>query len=272
MKSFLIIVFVCVATNGRAAFEHLAHGSEAIALGGACVAQINSPWTAFYNPGGLPTVDTRSLSLHYSPQPFGLKELAHGSFSFVEPMSIGTLAASGSRFGFDLYREIDLQGSFGVGVNDLFSVGANVHYYHLSIANYGSASAWGVDVGILARISEEVRWGFSAFNVNAPTIGAAREELPQVFVTGIAYSPIVEATLLVDIEKDVRYPAELHAGVEYTILDILALRAGTISDPSVLCAGAGIHYSIIRLDYAFTNHSELGATHQVSLSIYLGDL
>ena len=272
MRSSLFILLLCGATGSKSAFEHLAQGSEAIALGGACVAQTNSPWMAFHNPGGLPSLESRSLSLHYSPQPFGLKELARGSFSFVDPMSIATFAVSGSRFGFDLYREIDLQGSCGVAVNDLFSLGASIHYYHLGIANYGAASTWGVDVGLLACISEEVCWGFSAFNVNAPTIGAARERLPQVFVTGLAYSPIVEATLLVDIQKDVRYPAELHAGVEYLILDLLALRAGTTNDPSILSAGLGIHYSFVRLDYAFSNHAELGASHQVSVSIDLGGL
>lgn len=263
-----------MSTGGEvfAAFEHLARGSEAIALGGAAVAVLNSPWMAFSNPGGLSTVDGRVLSLYYSPQPFGLKELAHGSFTYVEPTSIGAFAASGSRFGFDLYREIDLQASFGAEVNDQFSVGASVHYYHLSIARYGSAHSLGVDVGLLAQLSDEVNWGFAAFNVNAPTIGSAHEKLPQVFTTGLAYSPIPEATLLVDIEKDVRYPMELHAGIEYVILDLLSLRAGTISDPSVLSAGIGIRYSIVALDYAFTNHTELGATHQMSLSLYLGEL
>ncbi len=272
MKPVLLVLLMSVGGDAFAAFEHLPRGSEAVALGGAAVAVLNSPWTAFSNPGGLSTLEGRTLSVYYSPQPFGLNELAHGSFSYVEPTSIGAFAASGSRYGFELYREIDLQASYGVGLNDRFSMGVTVHYYHLSIARYGSAHSWGIDVGLLAQISDEIKWGFAALNVNAPTIGAAREKLPQVYVTGLAYSPIPEASLLVDIEKDVRYPTELHAGVEYVILDLLSLRAGTVSDPSVLSAGVGIRYWIVQLDYAFTSHSELGATHQMSLSLYLGEL
>jgi hypothetical protein len=272
MKQSILILLVFVYCETQAAFEHIARGSNAIAMGGASAASLGNPWTAFSNPGALTTLDGRILSLHYSPQPFGLKELAHGSFSYVEPTGFGTFAVSGSRFGFDLYREIDLQVSYGAIVTDFFSAGTSIHYYHLSIERYGSAQTFGIDVGLLAILTEQVRWGFAAFNVNAPTIGSAKERLPQIFVTGVAYSPIPEAVLVADLEKDIRYPVELHFGLEYKLLELLALRAGTTGDPSMLSAGLGIHYSVVQLDYAFTNHSELGATHQFSLSLALGEL
>ncbi len=272
MKHAALVLLVLACCETRAAFEHLARGAGLIAMGGASVAMLENPWAAWSNPGGLPTVNERMLSMYYSPRPFGMKELAHGAFSYVEPTTIGTFAASGSRFGFDLYREIDLQLSFGTKVSDLFSAGTSVHYYHVSIERYGSAQTFGVDVGVLAHLTDEIRWGFTAFNVNAPKIGSAKEKLSQTFVTGVTYSPIPEGTLVADLEKDIRYPAELHVGLQYTLLDLVAVRAGTTGDPSMLSAGLGIHYSVVQLDYAFTNHAELGATHQVSLSLQLGDL
>jgi hypothetical protein len=272
MKHATMVLLLCVQCEMYAAFEHLARGSGSIAMGGAAIAVSGNPWAAFSNPAGLSTFDERILSIYYSPQPFGLKELAHGSFSYTEPTAIGTFAASGSRYGFELYREVDLQISYGNDISDLLSAGATVHYYHLSIERYGSAQTFGVDVGLLAQLTEQIRWGFSAFNINVPTIGSAKEKLPQVFVTGIAYSPIPELTLAVDLEKDVRYPVELHAGIQYMFLDLLAARVGTTNDPSIFSAGLGIRYSFVQLDYAFANHSELGAMHQMSLSLYLGDL
>lgn len=272
MKHAVLALLVLACCETHSAFEHVARGAGWIAMGGASVAELANPWTAWSNPGGLPALNERLLSLHYSPQPFGLKELAQAAFSYVEPTSVGVFAASGSRFGFELYREIDVQLSFGTKVNDLFSAGASVHYYHLGIERYGAAQTVGVDIGILVQLTDEIRWGFAAFNVNAPTIGDAKEKLPQTFVTGVAYSPIPEGTLVADLEKDIRYPAELHVGFQYTLLDLLALRAGTTGDPSILSAGLGIRYSVVQLDYAFTNHAELGATHQVSLSLHLGEL
>jgi hypothetical protein len=272
MKYVGIIFVLCLRCEMHAAFEHRARGSNGVAMGGATVASLGDPWAAFSNPGGLATVDGRVLSLSYSPQPFGLRELAHGSFTFVEPAGIGTFAVSGSRYGFELYREADLQVSFGTMINDMFSAGATVHYYHLSIERYGSAHAFGVDVGLLAHLTDQFRWGFSSFNVNAPAIGRAKEKLPQVFSTGVAYSPMPEVTLAADLEKDIRYPAELHAGVQYLFLDVLAARVGTAGDPSMLTAGLGIHVSVMCLDYAFAEHQDLGPTHQVSLSLFLGEL
>ena len=271
MKCGVLLTLVCVCCEAYAAFEHLAQGSGSIAMGGASVAARGNQWASFSNPGGLTTIDTRVLSLCYSPRPFGLKELSRGSFSYIEPTTIGSFAASGSRFGFDLYREIDLNISYGTAINDLLSVGAAVHYYHLSIERYGSTQTLGVDLGFVAQLSDQVRWGCVAYNVNGPTIGKAKEKLPQVFTTGIAYSPIPEATIVADLEKDIRYPLELHAGVQYLLLDLLALRAGTTNDPSMLSAGLGIRYSFIQLDYAFTNHAELGPTHQFSLSLFPGE-
>jgi len=272
MKYISLALVLSVYCQAQAAFEHLAQGSNSVAMGGASVAELGNPWAAFSNPGGLAALDGRILSLFYSPQPFGLKELARGSFSFVEPTTIGTFAASGSRYGFELYREVDIQASFGRMINDMFSAGMSVHYYHLSIERYGSAQAIGVDVGLLAHLTDQIRWGFAAFNVNAPTIGRAKEKLPQVFSTGVAYSPLPEITLAVDLEKDIRYPVELHAGVQYLLLDLLAARVGTTGNPSLLSAGLGIHLSIAQLDYAFADHEDLGPTHQVSLSLYLGEL
>jgi len=269
MKKQAWMVFLLIAFRVDAAFEHMPRGSNVVATGGASTAILDNPWAAFSSPGTLPSITGRVISFDYSPQPFGIKELAQGSFTYVEPTSAGTFSISGSRFGFDLYREVDFQVSYGRSVTDLFAVGGTLHYDHLSIERYGSAHAFACDIGTLARLSDCLQWGFTAFNVQGASIGASHERLPRVFVTGIAYQPIPEAHLAADLEKDIRYPLELHGGVQYSLLDVIALRAGTTTDPSVFSIGLGVRYSLLQLDYAFTNHEDLGPTHQVSLSLFL---
>jgi hypothetical protein len=241
-------------------------------MGGASVAEPQNLWAAFSNPASLASLDQRSLSLFYSPQTFGLKELARGSLTFVEPTPIGFFAFSGSRFGFELYREATASVSYGRSLSDLFQLGASFNLYSLSIQNYGSAAAFGLDVGMLIHIASDVHWGFAALNVNAPTIGSAKERLPQVFSTGFSYNPIPEATIGADLVKDIRYPTELHVGIEYTLLETVNLRGGVSGEPSTLDAGVGIHYTFFQLDYAFSEHPDLGMSHQFSLSLLLGDL
>jgi hypothetical protein len=271
LKWYVVILALCLCSSAHGAFERVTQGARSVSMGGALVAEVRSAWGAFTNPSSIATISQRTISLHYSPEPFGLKELAEGAFSYVEPTGLGAFALSGSRFGFELYREVTLTGSFSRPITDRLLVGLNLHYYSLAIQNYGSGKTFGIDLGMLVEVSDGLRWGFSTFNINAPVIGQAKEKLPQIFSTGISYQPIDDATIALSLVKDIRYDTEVDIGFEYTLVNIVALRGGTTSDPSVLMAGIGIHYSIVQLDYAFSNHPDLGNTHQASLSLILGD-
>lgn len=272
MKTPAAILFLFCSTVSNAAFEHLPHGGRSAAMGNALVALAGNEWSAFVNPALLRTCDERMISLSYAPQPFQLSELARAAASFIEPTSLGTFSLSASRFGFELYKETRLALSYATDLADIVGGGVTLNYYSLGIQNYGSASSFGIDVGLTVAISDELGWGFSAFNINAAAIGAAKEKLPQLFSTGVAFEPVRNAVIAASIVKDIRYAAELHLGVEYTFIDALALRAGTTNDPNTLNAGVGISYAFARFDYAFSSHSELGVTHQFSISLKLGDL
>lgn len=272
MKAVLIIATFFTSNLAFAAFESTAAGSRQTALGGSLVASRQNEWSVFSNPAGLRGIAERTISIAYAPRLFELRELSIGALSYIEPTQAGVFAISATRFGFELYSETRVALSYAEEIASGVRAGASVNYYALRIQSYGSASSVGFDVGLLIDISDDVAWGFSAGNVNAPTIGSAKEMLPQVFSTGFAYSPIREATLSASIVKDVRYTAELHVGVEYAIVEMLALRAGSTTEPNTLNAGVGIQYDFVQLDYAFSSHSELGITHQFSLSLQLGSL
>ena len=264
------MIFISQAAS--AAFERTNQGGRSVAMGGASVSLPHEVWASFSNAGSLPTINQRVLSLSYSPQRFGLPELARGSFSFVEPTSFGTFALSGQRFGFELYREVTAGLSYGRSIVDGFFAGLVINYYSLAIQNYGSAGTIGVDVGILTELSSQVWWGATAFNLNSPTIGRSRESLPQVYSTGVAYQPIPEAVLSLALVKDIRYASEFQIGIEYSIIPGVALRGGMSSEPSILNAGIGVRYAFVQLDYAFSESSDLGLEHQISISLMLGDL
>jgi len=269
----LLVLAVCFSTETTmAAFERMNVGASSTGMGGALTGVPGHEWSAFFNPAGFSHLAERLLSVSYVPQPFGLKELAHGAFSFAEPTRAGAFAVSGNRLGFELYREVTLTGSFSTTPSDGFHAGINVNYFSLSIAGYGSASALGLDAGLLVELTADVFWGASAFNINGPSIGQAKERLPQVFATGVSYKPLHEATLAVDVVKDIRYPMEFRVGLEYRLLDVLHLRAGSVTEPSSLHGGVGLTYQFFQLDYAITDHPDLGMTHQFSVSIHLGEL
>ena len=81
-----------------------------------------------------------------------------------------------------------------------------------------------------------------------------------------------------DIEVPQGSPVELHAGAEWTLFDLLALRigiaerSGSLESVRQLTAGVGLNLRFVTgagagLDYAFTNHPALNGSHRISLRI-----
>ncbi len=272
MRISFVLLPLVIVQNAPAAFETLYPGARALGLGGITTVLPASAWAAFGNPATLGTAVQPGLMLSYTPQQYGLTELRSGSASVVQPTPLGTFAASGSTFGFSLYRETTFGLSYGRSFTDEFYVGATLSYFSLSIPSYGSGASLGVSVGVYLSLTTEISWGFRIENLNAPTIGVAKEKLPQNFATGIGFQPVPEVLLAVEIVKDIRYPAEFLLGVEYTFIDLVSIRGGLGTEPSLMNGGLGIHYRFFAFDYAVTSHVDLGSTHTFSVAITLGDI
>ena len=270
MRQVVLLLIPCLMQTSSGAFERVVQGGKLTAMGGAVAASANDAWASFSNPGTLPTVSLSTLSLAYAPGQFGLSELARSAFCLTVPTGAGVFALEGSRFGFALYNEFSVSLAYGLRLTPVLSAGLGLNVYRLSIAHYGNAWSVGADIGVLLRISEQVQWGIAACNFNAPSIGKVKEDLPQLIIAGIRYAPFDGASVQIDIQKDLIYPVELHLGVEYSFLGMVAVRGGTTSEFSTFGFGAGIRYDIMQLDYALTTHLDLGTTHHVSISILLG--
>lgn len=274
MTTGLRILLVSFILRGvvLAAFEPREIGARAGGVGGASVAALNDSWSSWHNPSGLSQLRIQTVSLFYSPAPFGLKELAFGALAYVHPTEVGCLAISASRFGFDLYKETTVALSYSNSYHQAVAFGLSLRYHRLDIDRYGSAVAIGLDAGILIVPLENLRVGFIISNLNAPTIGVTNERIPQVYAMGFSYTPVEKLAILVKVEKDLRFPTSVKAGVEYRLLDFLALRTGLVTMPSKVTAGMGVLRSHFSLDYAVQIHPELGVTHQFSVSLSFGFL
>jgi len=270
MRMSFVLLPLIIVQNASAAFETLHPGARALGLGGITTVLPVSAWAAFGNPATLNATGQPSLAFSYTPQQYGLTELRSGSASFVQPTPLGAFALSGSTFGFSLYRETTFGLSYGRRFTDEFYVGATLSYFSLSIPSYGSGASLGISIGGYLSLTDEISWGFHIVNVNGPTIGIGKEKLPQNFATGIGFQPVPEVLLAAEISKDIRYPAEFLIGVEYTFIDLVSIRGGLATEPSLMNGGLGIHYRFFTFDYAVTSHVDLGSTHTFSVAITLG--
>jgi len=266
----LVILFVFTAKPGKAQFENIDMGARAVGLNGAFTSLSNNSLAIFYNPAGLGQLNYRDFSVFYNPAPFGLTELSSAAFTFAEPTKYGVLGAALRSYGFDLYKETGVMVSYGNKYKNRVFYGANINLYHLNIQNYGSATSFGLDVGAMAYINKYLRWGFFGKNITGSTIGTSKEKIAQVYRTGINYKPLNEVNLMLEIEKDVKYPVSLRAGFEYSLMDLVDLRAGVGNEPTSFTGGIGFNYGLFTLDYAIYKSQDLGITHQGSLTINFG--
>lgn len=269
-KSLLVFLVVFSARLSYAQFENIDLGARAVGLNGAFTSLSNNSLAIFYNPAGLGQMKYRDFSVFYNPAPFGLTELSSAAFTYAEPTKYGVVGAALRSYGFDLYKETGVLLSYGNNYKSRIFYGLNMNLYHLNIQNYGSATSFGVDVGAMAYINKYLRWGFFGKNITGSTIGTSKEKIAQVYRTGLNYKPLNEVNLLLEFEKDVKHPLSVRAGFEYSLMDLVDLRAGVGNEPASYTGGIGFNYGLFSLDYAIYKTQDLGISHQGSLTINFG--
>lgn len=268
MKLFYTIIIICSITFS--AYSQYNPGAKQISLSNSDVALSNDVFSLFNNPAGLAQMNWREVGIYYSPAPFGMSELANGYFAYHEPSSIGSFALGGMSYGFDLYKENRIILGYSYNYENKFFVGAAINYQTVAIENYGNDGTIFFNIGGVAYITNDLRLGFSVFNINHATIGNEDNQIPMLFNAGLSYDALNELTVNFAIEKDINFKPSLQFGINYDIVEYLSLRSGFSNEPSRYSAGIGINYSMFSLDYAMFTHNELGLTHQAGIIISFG--
>jgi len=136
------------------------------------------------------------------------------------------------------------------------------------------------DAGILLdKFIGSLSLGVSIHNAGESRIKFVSEKnkLPQFLQAGVDYTIKPSIYHRIKILADVKFynddPVSGHFGFDYTYNDALSLRAGiktdTISDlnfNSGITFGAGIKVSSFYIDYAYLNFSDIGNSHQFSIT------
>ncbi|NOY60688.1 MAG: hypothetical protein GXO75_17415 [Calditrichaeota bacterium] len=267
----LFSIFIISSHRTFAAFEDLAKGARSTGFAGAFVAVPGSAENILLNPAAISFLNGLTVHLFYT-KPFGLAEINHGNVSVIFPWSTTSFGFGVQSFGNDKYSENTFYAALSVSIFRNIFVGSTIRSANLNISGYGHTGTFVVDFGVWAKLAPSVYWGTSIKNIANAKIGKSQEELPQAMTTGFMLSPIKQFSLTIDMNKDTRFPADIRSGAEYRLLKRLALRAGIGSAPQRFAAGFGVGFNKFRIDYCFTNHSELGFTHLFSLTFYNGRL
>jgi tetratricopeptide (TPR) repeat protein len=272
-------------------------GERALSLGGAYGAVDGDPTTLYWNPAGLADLSRTSLAVsHTNLIGMGFYE-QYGTVA-LPSWRLGTFAISLRRFGVDGIEGRDSRGTvtdtdlnnseselalgYARGFGGAWKVGAALKMQRQDLAG-NSGGGLGLDAGVIVRPAlvlgstsawaDDLSLGLTFRNLVEPTIRLAEDDVrdPSGIRLGAAFATALgdhfDAVLMTDVEKTKDMDTDFHAGVEVTLMEILALRLG--SNAGTLTAGLGTEVRGIEAHYTFEDNP-LETVHRFGLIVGFG--
>ena len=271
-----------IGSSSGADFLRLGGGARPLGMGEAFVAQADDASAIFYNPASLSRLNFPEVLTMYNSHFVGTSQQVVG---IAYPLNFGVLGIGYSGLGSGDIQGYDNTGavtstfntqsssltiSLGRRINTNFSFGIGAKSISEKL-EASSASTFALDGGLTYLVNPQFCLGASALNLGSPLkFISENTPLPTSYRLGAAFS-----TKLFDeninLNSDlVSFPEglKINLGAEYLIRNFLALRMGSAG--GTLRAGLGLYANLFAFDYAYLGHADLGAAHQVSVSILFG--
>jgi len=242
-------------------FLKIGVGARAAAMGDAFTAVADDSTSLYWNPAGLAKMEKGQLSATYNMWFAGINQ---GYLGMGLPLSIGGVAAgcvnyidmgdfdgrdeAGNPTGTFTASALNYQLGYANRVGEKFMWGISAGLVQDTIAD-DIKSTYAANFGLLFETSESLSLGLALQNIGGQLGG---DPLPFLAKIGMAYT-WKSLLLAVDIAKPTDNDLYYGAGIEWWIMDGIALRAGYKTNQDIgegLTAGLGFDKGKIRFDYA----------------------
>jgi len=292
--ALLMVLSVVVFADGIGAFSAFKNGigARALAMGGAFVAVCDDATAMVWNPAGLAQLDdTRLAGMSTDLYGLGITHQFVGATTSFANLGIGlgwerasidgqSVEAGGGLGGSFTWVENAIIGSLATNVMDVAMVGANVKYYMADSGLGDAASGFGFDLGLLVSLGDMFVIGVNAIDLAGSTIewdGGATDVISGLYKAGLAMKLADDKFVLAaDVDFDGTALGDTHVGMEFQLIDELALRGGVVLTNNFqdyyLTVGAGINVAGLYVDAAYILEETLGNTLVLSAEFSLGGL
>jgi hypothetical protein len=215
--------------------------ARTLGMGGAYVATADDPLGVLWNPAGISTMDQNELRFENAHL---FEETSINGFGFAVPgswlPSFGvSMVSMGSG---DFQRTNDMNDPLGTFKNGetaylltaskafspRLSIGTNFKFVQQTVEDF-SAQGFGMDLGVLFDVTPTVRVGGSVANLAGPSLKLrdVAETYPVAFRGGVAAEMFNGRGLMsLELDQSTGLGAGFHAGAEYWLQPMIALRAG----------------------------------------------
>ena len=236
-----------------------------MALGGATIALPNL--SAGVSNDGQLALGEKVGVFAGSAVPYGIKGWQTGQLqAFHQLDKNSALGLDIEHSGIDVYAEQQFRLMYGRKLGEKFYLGGAAHVLRSSAQEYGSTTSATFSISVLAQALPKVWIGAKILNPIQQKIGD--EVIRSGLRLGAAWKPSNLLTLLTEMEKDLERPAQIKAGMEYSPVPVLTVRAGVRSGRTARIGfGAGLHLKNgLRLDVGSEWHPTLGLTPAAMIS------
>lgn len=272
MRRTLPALLLFLSSHAFAGGDPLTVGARFTGMGGSGLT-LADPWSIRLNPAGLAGLDKPVAGLFYQRH-YLSEDLAHQGLTFALPVGRGCFGVGADSYGYDLYRETRTSLAYAMRFGD--GLRAAVQLDHLGIRlgnNYGSTNALTAELGVQARLTDELWLGAHLFNPNRAKLGASTESsvalderVPTLLRAGFGYLVSGKLTLTAEVEKDIDRDERFRFGVEYVPSKVLFLRMGVSTAAMQGHFGAGFRVKQLDIDLAVAVRSQLGPTPMLNLN------
>lgn len=292
----VVLTMFCISGMALAAGSYIdmQMGPRPQAMGGAFVAVADDVNASYWNPAGIPQMETPTLGFMHS-SPFNVAGLSLDYLTFVHPTALsfmnGGLGLSYQRTAALLEEgnpdaestnqmdEAIYTLSFGGRLSQYLLYGMNAKAISLNTSTGESSSGSAFDVGMLYLLSPEYSLGFAVRNLAG---NLSNETIPAEKRIGLA-GRFAEGKLILALDAsnkeevdEARDSWRLHYGAELWVSENIALRAGV--DKGNFTAGIGLAFDFdgaieeASLDYSYTADADISYTHRFALALALGGI
>jgi hypothetical protein len=240
-------------------------GPRITALGNTGVA-LQDVWCLQSNQAGVSNLKGFAASICYRNNYLN-QELSTQSAVAAYSTGRNIVGVSFQNYGFSAYSEQKIGLTYAKRFGPALTAALNVNLHQVKILQYGSAQAFSVEGGLQYRFDKKLTIGTHFSNPNKSGFNAeVNAMIPVVLEFGASYLFSDKLLLNSGFLKSLNREADFRCGLEYSFINVLALRGGLGMNPFRQFAGVGYHLKDLKFDAGASTHPQLGISPQIALS------
>jgi hypothetical protein len=262
IKLYSLFIFLFL---GHSSLSQILYGPKITSMGNAGVA-LQNVWSNNSNAAGLTAIQAPTFAAGYENR-FSLNDLSAKSVVGVLPIKNYRLGASFQTYGNSSYSLSKTGVSLAKAFGKNFFTALTFNYHQVNIENYGNARAFSVEAGMQIEALPNFWIGAHLANPNQSKFEKNTEELiPAHLKFGAAFMMSNKLMISSEIEKVLDAQMDFKIGLEYRIIELLALRGGISANTFKQYAGFGLNHQKFEIDFAFSSHPVLGYSPQIAVA------